>query len=196
MKPVLAVIVASAFLLGPSAQPVEARPAEGSVRSLSVIPTSGKAEIVIGVTGGLEVRDFTLSSPARIVIDLSGASLGLGSRRYDRVARAGIVDVRYSQFRRGTVRVVVHLDGPRTYQLTRSEGEVRVAVTVPEGALFTAWHIGGGGAPEARVAAAPGTSAAGEPASGPDRAIDRAVADNAREVRDANDATPTRTSMA
>ena len=193
MKPVLAVIVASAFLLGPSAQPVEARPAEGSVRSLSVIPTSGKAEIVIGVTGGLEVRDFTLSSPDRIVIDLSGASLGLGSRRYDRVARAGIVDVRYSQFRRGTVRVVVHLDGPRTYQLTRSEGEVRVAVTVPEGALFTAWHIGGGGAPEARVVVAPGTPATGEPASGPDRAIDRAVANNAREVRDAPDATLMRT---
>ena len=150
MKPVLAVIVASALLLGPSAQPAEARPAEGSVRSLSVIPASGKADIVIGVAGGLEVRDFTLPSPNRIVIDLSSATLGLGSRSYDRVARAGIQDVRFSQFRKGVVRVVVYLDGPHAYQLTRSDGEVRISVTVPAGAQFAAWHIGGGSAPDAR----------------------------------------------
>ncbi|HEY5441336.1 MAG TPA: AMIN domain-containing protein [Gemmatimonadaceae bacterium] len=163
--------------------------------SLSVIPASGKAEIVIGVTGGLEVRDFTLPLPNRIVIDLSGASLGLGSRGYDRVARGGIRDVRYSQFRKGTVRVVVYLDGPRAYQLTTSEGEVRVAVTVPAGAQFTAWHIGSGGAPEARLAATLDVRAAGQPASGPDRSIDRAVSDNAREARAANDAPPMRTSV-
>ena len=109
MKPVLAVIVATALVYGPSARPVEARPAEGSVRSLSVIPASGKADIVIGVSGGIEVRDFTLPSPNRIVLDFTGASLGLGSRGYDRVARGGIKDVRYSQFRKGTVRVVVYL---------------------------------------------------------------------------------------
>ena len=82
MKRVLAVIVASALVLGPSAQPAEARPAEGAVTSLSIIPASGKAELVIGVAGGLEVRDFTLRSPDRIVLDLTGASLGLGSVSY------------------------------------------------------------------------------------------------------------------
>ena len=197
MKPVLAVIVASALVLGPSAQPAAARLAEGSVTSLSIIPAVGKAEVVIGVAGGLEVRDFTLRAPDRIVLDLSGASLGLGSRGYDRVSRAGITDVRYSQFRKGTVRVVVYLDGPRSYQVSRSEGEVRVAVTVPAGAQFAAWHIGDGGAPEARnapaaetrtVALAANTRPAGEPTSGPDRAIDRAVQDNARNARDARDA--------
>jgi type IV pilus assembly protein PilQ len=194
MKPVLAVIVASALVLGPGAQPVEARPAEGSVMSLSVIPASGKAEIVIGVTGGLEVRDFTLPSPNRIVIDLSGASLGLGSRGYDRVARGGIRDVRYSQYRKGTVRVVVYLDAPRTYQLTKSEGEVRVAVTVPAGAQFTAWHIGADGTHEAHAAATLDVRAAGEPVAGPERSLDRMVADSAREAR-ANDAPPMRTSV-
>ena len=192
MKPVLAVVVASALLLGPVAQQAEARPAEGSVMSLSIIPASGKAEIVIGVTGGLEVRDFTLPSPDRIVIDLSGASLGLASRGYDRVARGGIQDVRYSQFRKGTVRVVIYLDGPHAYQLTRSDGEVRVAVTLPTGAQFAAWHIGGGGAPDARLVSLADTRAAGEPAARPDRAIDRAVADKAR---DATDAPPMRTSV-
>jgi type IV pilus assembly protein PilQ len=195
MKPVLAVLVASALLLGPSAQPVDARPAEGSVLSLSVIPAAGKAELVIGVAGGYEVRDFTLPSPDRIVIDLSGASLGLGARPYDRVSRGGIRDVRYSLFRKGVVRVVLYLDAPHAYQLTKSDGEVRVAVTVPAGAQFAAWHIGGGGAPESRVVTLPDTRAAGEPASGPDRAIDRAVASTARDTRDANDAAPMRTNV-
>src|SRR5258708_6058721 len=110
MKPVLAVIVASALVLGPTAQPAAARLAEGSVTSLSVIPASGKAEIIIGVAGDIEVRDFTLRAPDRIVLDLSGVSLGLGSRSYDHVSRGGITDVRYSQLKRGTVRVVVQLD--------------------------------------------------------------------------------------
>jgi type IV pilus assembly protein PilQ len=209
MKPVLAVIVASALVLGPSAQPAAARPAEGSVTSLSIIPASGKAEVVIGVAGGLEVRDFTLRGPDRIVLDLAGASLGMSNHGYDRVSRGGISDVRYSQFRKGTVRVVVYLDGPRSYQISRTEGEVRVAVTVPAGAQFAAWHIGDGSMPDVHTAAAQKTPerlvektpvmlannrAVGEPTSGPDRAIDRAVADNAREARDA-DTRPMRTNV-
>jgi type IV pilus assembly protein PilQ len=201
MKPVLAVIVASALVLGPSAQPAAARPAEGSVTSLSVIPASGKAEVVIGVAGGLEVRDFTLRTPDRIVLDLSGASLGLASRGYDRISRGGISDVRYSQFRKGTVRVVVYLDGPHSYQISKSDGEVRVSVNVPVGAQFAAWHIGDGGAPDVRSTPAPekktvtlaDNRAAGEPAT--DRAIDRVVADKAREAREANDTRPMRTNV-
>ena len=196
MKLVLAVIVASALVLGPTARPAVARPAEGSVRSLSVIPASGIAELVIGVAGGAEVRDFTLRSPDRIVIDLAGASLGLADRGYDRVLRGGITDVRYSQFRKNTVRIVVYLDGPHSYQVSRTDGDVRVAVTIPAGAQFAAWHIGGGDAPEARaVASRDATLPAGEPVSGPDRSIDRAVADKARDTRDVADARPMRTSV-
>jgi type IV pilus assembly protein PilQ len=195
MKSVLAIIVASALLLGPSAQPVEARTAEGSVRSLSVVPLSGKAEIVIGVAGDPEVKDFTLSSPDRIVIDLSGASLGLRARAYDRISRGGISDVRYSQFRRGTVRVVVYLDAPHAYQLTRADGEVRVSVTVPTNAQFASWHAGAGRSPEPRTADRGDVQPAGEPVSGPDRTIDRAVAARARDARDATDTPPMRTNV-
>ena len=185
MKPVLAAIVATALVYGPSARPIEARPAEGSVRSLSLIPASGKAELVIGVSGGIAVRDFTLSSPDRIVLDFSGASLGIGSRGYDRVARGGIRDVRYSQFRKGTVRVVVYMDGPHAYQLTRSDDEVHVSVTTPAGAQFSAWHSGGGAAPEDHVVTLPDTRAAGEPSANADRAIDRAAAARTTDVSDA-----------
>ena len=196
MKPVLAIIVASALLLGPSVQPVEARATEGSVRSLSVVPSSGKAEIVIGVSGDPEVRDFILGSPDRIVIDLSGTSLGIRARGYDRIARGGISDVRFSQFRKGTVRVVVYLDAPHAYQLTRTDGEVRVSVSVPMNSQFAAWHIGGGSAPGGSTAERTGTPPAGElAASGPDRTIDRAVAARTLETREPADGAPMRTNV-
>ena len=51
MKPVLAVIVAASLALGPTAAPVAAFPADGAVTSLSVVPASGRAELVIGVAG-------------------------------------------------------------------------------------------------------------------------------------------------
>jgi type IV pilus assembly protein PilQ len=125
--------------------------------------------VIIGIAGGVAVRDFTLRSPDRIVLDLAGASLGMTARSYDRVARGGITDVRYSQFRKNTVRVVLYLDGQRTYQVTRAAGAVHVAVTTDPGAQFAAWHIGNGAAPEARVAVR----------SGPDRAAERAAGEPA-----------------
>ena len=195
MRPVLAVIVASALALGPSVQPAEARSAEGSVTSLSVVPSAGKAEIVVGVAGGFEVRDFTLRSPDRIVLDMSGVSLRLGSTGYDHVARGGIKDVKFSQFKVGTVRVVVYLDGAHSYQLSKADGEVRVTVAVPQGAQFDEWHIAGSRARETRATPARDAAVAGEPTSGPDRAIDRAVAERTREASDAADAAPMRTKV-
>ncbi len=142
MKRLLAVIVAASFALGPEAAPVAAFPAEGAVTSLSVVPASGRAELVIGVAGGVEVADFTLRSPDRIVLDITGASLGFGSRSYDHVARGAITDVRVSQYRKNTVRVVINLDGPRSYEVSKDGGEVRVSVATDGSASFAAWHTG------------------------------------------------------
>lgn len=198
MKRVLSVIVASAIVLGPGARPAAARLVDGAVTSLAVVPAAGKAEVVIGVAGGVEVRDFTLRSPDRIVIDLSGASLGMSGGAYDHVSRAGISDVRYSQFRRGTVRVVVYLDAPRSYQISRTEGEIRLAVTVPAGAQFAAWYSGASStaSTESRQAEPrqrDDVRAAGEPSG--DRAIDRAVTDQMKDTRDAESIAPMRTNL-
>ena len=119
MKRLLAVIVAASFALGPDAAPVAAFPAEGAVTSLSVVPASGRAELVIGFPGAVEVADITLRSPDRIVLDITGASLGIGSRGYDHVARGAITDIRVSQYRKNTVRVVINLDGPRSYEVIK-----------------------------------------------------------------------------
>jgi len=113
---------------------------EGAVRSLSVVPSAGRAEVVIGLDGAVEVQDFVLKSPDKIVLDIKGASLGLPAQGYDRVERGGIVDVRWSQYRRNVVRVVVTLDATRRYEVVRGEGELRVRVESEGGRDFTAWH--------------------------------------------------------
>ena len=184
MKPVLAAIVAASLALGPSAAPVAAFPAEGAVTSLSVVPASGRAELVVGVAGAVEVADFTLRTPDRIVLDISGASLGVGSRAYDHVTRGAITDVRFSQYRRGTVRVVILLDGPRSYEVNKENGEVRVSVATDGSASFAAWHTGGE-RPEARAEARAETRADDRPDAGAagDPAIERQLAQNSRRER-------------
>jgi len=104
-------------------------PPAASVHTLSVVPASGKTEVVIGVNAAVEVRDFKLASPHRVVLDLQGATLSMPGRSYDRVARGGITNVRYSQFKAGIVRVVIELDGVHPYEVKRADGEVRVAIS-------------------------------------------------------------------
>src|SRR5690242_15004122 len=162
MKRLLAVIVAASFALGPDAAPVAAFPAEGAVTSLSVVPASGRAELVIGVAGPVDVTDFTLRTPDRIVLDITGASLGIGSRSYDHVVRGAISDVRVSQYRKNTVRVVINLDGPRSYEVTKENGEVRVSVAGDGDAKFAAWHTGSP-RPEPRDDTPATAPAAGDP---------------------------------
>ncbi|MEO8564198.1 MAG: AMIN domain-containing protein, partial [bacterium] len=187
MKPVLAVLVAAFVALGPDAAPAAARLAEGAVTSLSVVPSSGRAELVIGVAGGVEVSDFTLKSPDRIVLDVAGASLGMTARAYDHVERGGIRDVRYSQYKKGTVRVVIYLDGPHTYELSREADEVRVSVATDGGTTFAGWHIGGERGDTRTVARSERAE--------PDRSIDRAVDDNKAKRDRIDDTRPMRTAV-
>ena len=64
-----------------------------TVHSLSVVPSSGKAEVVIGVNAAVDVQDFTLDAPARVVVDLKGATLDMSRHTYDRAWRGGITNV-------------------------------------------------------------------------------------------------------
>jgi len=110
-----------------------------TVHSLSVVPSSGKAEVVIGVNAAVDVQDFALEAPYRVVVDLKGATLDMSRRTYDRVSRGGITNVRYSQFRPNVVRVVIDLDAKHPYTVTRNTGEVRISVTGGKTADYTAW---------------------------------------------------------
>src|SRR5438552_426283 len=114
-------------------------PSAATVHSLSVVPSAGKAEVVIGVNAAVEVQDFTLDAPARVVVDLKGATLDMRYRTYDKVSRGGITNVRYAQYRPNIVRVVIEMDGKHPYQVKRNDGEVRVSVTGGKTADYTAW---------------------------------------------------------
>jgi len=125
-------------------------PEEGAVTSLSVVPASGRAEVLIGVGGSVTVQDFTLHNPERLVVDISGASLRVPTGSYDQTDRGGVLGVRYSQFSRNVVRVVVTLDAPHRYSVDQADGRIRVAVDGTSGD-FAAWHVG---TPAAAAAAA------------------------------------------
>ena len=117
-------------------------PGTAAVISLSVVPTADRAEMIIGVDGPVDVQNFALSNPDKIVIDISGATLGIpAAESYDRVTRAGIINVRYSQYRKNVVRVVLTLESARPYAVVRGKHEVRVSVEGRSSRLV-AWHVG------------------------------------------------------
>jgi len=109
-----------------------------TIRSVSVVPSAGRAQIVIGVDASVEVEDFILESPHRVVIDLTGATLGLAPR-YDRLARGGVVNVRAAQFKPNVVRVVIEMSASHQYEVARRDGQVHVTVSGGAGD-FSAWH--------------------------------------------------------
>lgn len=121
----------------------------GEVKALSVVPAAGRAEVVVAVSGPVDVTDFSLGSPPRIVLDLKGATLTAQGRMYDRVARGGITNVRVAQYRDNIVRLVIDLDGQHTYTVDRTTDQIRVRLDPDQQtagtAKFAAWRTAIGG---------------------------------------------------
>lgn len=118
--------------------PRDERPrAAAEVTAVSVVPTPGKAEIVIAFRGAVEYQDFPLREPDRVVIDVVGATLQRSGKAYDGVNRGGIKDVRYSQFRPDVVRITIELDGSRDYHVEKAGDAIRVSFGVDQS--FLAW---------------------------------------------------------
>ena len=114
-------------------------PPANTVTALSVVPGSGRADVVIAIEGTTDILDFTLPGP-RIVVDLRGASLGVPLRLYDKISRGGITNVRMAQYKPDVVRIVLDLDVTREYTVVRGEHEIRISVNGPD--AFAAWHVG------------------------------------------------------
>lgn len=139
---------------------------DGEVRAVSVAPAAGKVEIVIDLRGAVEIQDFTLNGPARLVVDLLGARLGAPLTLYDGLNRGGVKNVRYGQFRPTVVRVVIDLDALKDYEIQRVEGQIRIQIGT-ERTSFGAWSSENAATPSAPVAAAPATAppVTGDPAA-------------------------------
>jgi len=144
------------FLLG-----LTAAPRDGEIKAVSVLPAARSVEVVIDLQGAVDVQDFTLASPARLVIDLQGARLAAPAVLYDGQNRGGIKNLRYAQFRPGVVRVVIDLDVLKDYQIERRAGQVRVKIGT-ERTAFAAWSSQAPGL-------APGVSESGVASTNPGR---------------------------
>jgi len=112
---------------------------DGEVRGVSVVPASGKVEIVIDLQGAAVVQDFTLSNPARLVIDLQGTRLtALDALKDYQVERAeGQVRIRIGTERTGfaawsSARATAPAVPPRRVAERGSGGEAPPPVGGPE----------------------------------------------------------------
>jgi len=136
----IAALVPLLLVLTPGVSPGMTGPParDGEVKAVSVVPAAGSVEVVIDLRGAVDIQDFTLASPARLVVDLQGARLVAPAVLYDGANRGGIKNIRYAQFRPGVVRVVIDLDALKDYQIERRDGQVRVKIG-SERTAFDAW---------------------------------------------------------
>jgi type IV pilus assembly protein PilQ len=131
-------LLAAALVIGGAAPARAEGPGTGEVTAVSLAPAAGKAELVIAVKGAVDVRDFLLTSPDRLVLDVVGATLNNAAPAvYDGMVRGGVLNLRYSQFRPDIVRIVVELDGPKAYEVKRQGESIKVSFGADQ--KFKAW---------------------------------------------------------
>jgi type IV pilus assembly protein PilQ len=144
MGPMTAAVMTALLVHGapvpaaPSARTVSPAPvatttddaARGRVRAIEVAPSESGALVALAVDAGVSLAHFTLDNPARIVVDLGGASLAIPSN-YDGKARGAVRNVRLSQYRADTVRVVIDLDQTHRYVIERDGDVVRLLLDAP-----------------------------------------------------------------
>jgi type IV pilus assembly protein PilQ len=116
--------------------------AEGTVLSLLLRPGSSSVDVLVGIRGQVTTSDFVLRRPDKIVVDIANASLGMASgKSYSNDANAGILNIRYAQFKPTVVRVVLTLDSPHPYTVSREADGIRISVSgIPTN--LPAWAVG------------------------------------------------------
>lgn len=138
----LAAVAVGTLLIGAASAGAAPAPRTeaAAVTAVRVVPGAGRAEVVLSFEGAVTISDFTLEGPHRIVVDVRGATMQLRAPTYDRVPRAGILNVRVGQYEGDVVRLVLDLDAAREYSVVRGDGEVRVSVVGPD--AFAPWSAG------------------------------------------------------
>lgn len=127
--------LALALLIAPVSRAAELQ--GGEVTAVTLQPAAGHAEMVIGIRGSVDVKDFVLRNPDRLVLDVTGASLSAPGAVYDGVNRAGVRNIRYSQYSPDVVRVVLDLDALKDYTVQRDSDAIRIVFDAPR--TFLSW---------------------------------------------------------
>ena len=135
-------LMAAALVVGAAPAARAAAPPAGELTAVSIVAAPGRVDFVLQVTGNVTVNDFFLSEPDRLVLDLVGAKLGTDQiKLYDGVNRGGITNVRYAQYKPGTVRIVLDLESAKPYKVEQNGGEIRVSFG--SSANFAGWSSNG-----------------------------------------------------
>jgi type IV pilus assembly protein PilQ len=155
MGPTTVAVIAALLVPGavaPTARPAFAVPTarmavhhddvatRGRVHAIEVSPSATGAAVVIGADSGLTFSHFVLDNPSRLVLDLGGASLAVRSS-YDGRARGPFRNLRVSQYRADTVRLVIDLDANHKYTVRREGQQVRIELEAANSS-FAVWGSG------------------------------------------------------
>jgi type IV pilus assembly protein PilQ len=131
-------MVATAAIFGVTSAARADGPASGEVTGVSVQAAPGRADVIINVRGAVEVRDFMLQGPDRLVLDVVGARLrGNPIGDYDGVRRGGVLNLRFAQFKPDVVRIVLDLDRAMDYHVERVADAIKVSFGTDQS--FLAW---------------------------------------------------------
>lgn len=102
------------------------------VENLRIGINQDKVRIVADTSGEVDYRSFVLSSPQRVVIDLTDATMGKNLKKEYNVASSYVDKVRVGQFDKNTVRIVIETkiknQGYDVFGLPGSNGSYRVAM--------------------------------------------------------------------
>ena len=151
MTPFYRLMVATAAIFGVTSAARADGPASGEVTGVSVQAAPGRADVIINVRGAVEVRDFMLENPNRLVLDVVGAKLkGNPVSDYDGVKRGGVLNLRFAQFKPDVVRIVLDLDRAMDYHVERVADAIRVSFGTDQS--FLAWSSNDRRSPKAPAA--------------------------------------------
>lgn len=161
--------------MGPtmSAPMVETWGRSSLLTGLEVIPSGDRTEVVLGIDGEVQTRDFTLEGPDRIVVDLLGARSGLAAEAFRALDRGGVREIRATQVGDDLVRVTLEMETLVGYAVLSGPGYVRISLENLWD-RFEPWHAEAP-APDLGFGAGNADSEAGE-ASGVPRGPARAPA--------------------
>ena len=102
------------------------------VRAVSVRMVDGALRVIVDADGAVQFKDFTLTGPSRIVVDLIGVRSALGSKTIP--VAAGLVDrVRVGEPAPGSVRIVIDVRTMTRYRIIR-DGASLIVMIGEEGA--------------------------------------------------------------
>lgn len=153
---------------------VVAQPAAAArIVDISVKKAEGVTQVIISGDDILDFKDFTLSKPQSIVVDVKGATLAMGPKTHT-IGRGGVVGITTSQFDRegGIARVVIETAAKPSYIAMSEENDIIIAITTKDVSSFAEWKASSAPTEVAVVTPAvteptPPTPAAATPATPP-----------------------------